>query len=102
VYLRQEIASYVGHGVSAENVILGNGSIELIYMITEAFDGKFNAVIPCRRFVNTKKLCYGGRRVIFVQLPFNFMLETENIKKAITDETKIVYICNPTALRHAL
>jgi threonine-phosphate decarboxylase len=94
--LRQEIASYVGHGVSAENIILGNGSIELIYMITEAFEGKFNAVIPVPSFSEYEKavLRVGGD-VIFVQLPFNFMLETENVKKAITDDTKIVYICNP-------
>jgi threonine-phosphate decarboxylase len=96
VDLKQEIAQYVGHGVAAENVILGNGSIELIYMITEAFEGKFKAVIPVPSFSEYEKavLRVGGD-VIFVQLPFNFMLETENIKKAITDDTKIVYICNP-------
>jgi threonine-phosphate decarboxylase len=94
--LRQEIASYVGHGVTADNIILGNGSIELIYMITETFQDKFNAVIPVPSFSEYEKavLRVGGD-VVFVQLPFNFMLETENVKKAITDDTKIVYICNP-------
>lgn len=32
---------------------------------------------------------------VFVQLPENFALETESIKKAIKDDTRIVYICNP-------
>ena len=96
VDLREEIAQYVGHGVTADNIILGNGSIELIYMITEAFQGKFKAVIPVPSFSEYEKavLRVGGE-VIFVQLPFNFALETENIKKAITEDTKIIYICNP-------
>ncbi len=28
---KEEIAKYVGHGVEEENLLLGNGSIELIY-----------------------------------------------------------------------
>jgi threonine-phosphate decarboxylase len=94
--LRQEIATYVGQGVNAENIILGNGSIELIYMITEAFQRPFKAVIPVPSFSEYEKavLRVGGD-VVFVQLPFNFVLETENVKKAITEDTKIIYICNP-------
>jgi threonine-phosphate decarboxylase len=94
--LRQEIASYVGQGVAAENIILGNGSIELIYMITEVFQPGFKAVIPVPSFTEYEKavLRVGGD-VIFVQLPFNFALDTETVKKAITDDTKIAYICNP-------
>jgi threonine-phosphate decarboxylase len=94
--LREEIAAYVGQGVGAENVILGNGSIELIYMITEIFGCAFKAVIPVPSFTEYEKavLRVGGD-VIFVQLPSNFALELDNIKKAITDDTKIIYICNP-------
>ncbi|MCW4010268.1 MAG: histidinol-phosphate aminotransferase family protein [Candidatus Bathyarchaeota archaeon] len=96
VSFREEIASYIGHGVGADNIILGNGSIELIYMVAEYFQCKFKAVIPVPSFSEYEKavLRVGGD-VIFVQLPSNFALELENIKKAITDDTKIVYICNP-------
>jgi threonine-phosphate decarboxylase len=101
--LRREIALYVGQGVGTENVILGNGSIELIYMITEAFQRPFKAVIPVPSFSEYEKavLRVGGD-VVFVQLPFNFTLEPENVKKAITDDTKIVYICNPHSPSGAL
>jgi threonine-phosphate decarboxylase len=96
VGLREEIASYVGQGTSSNNIILGNGSIELIYMITETFQGKFKAVIPVPSFSEYEKavLRVGGE-VIFVQLPFNFTLEPEKVMQAITDDTKIIYICNP-------
>ena len=35
VEFKEKIAKYVGHGVDEENIVLGNGSIELIYAITE-------------------------------------------------------------------
>jgi threonine-phosphate decarboxylase len=94
--LREAIAEYVGKGVGADNIILGNGSIELIYMITELFERGFKAVIPVPSFTEYEKavLRVGGD-VIFVQLPSNFAIEMDQIKKAVTDDTKIIYICNP-------
>ena len=96
VELREEVAAYVGHGVCVDNIILGNGSIELIYMITEALPPKFKAVIPVPSFTEYEKavLRVGGE-TIFVQLPENFELDTQAVKKAVTDDTKIIYICNP-------
>ena len=96
VELREEIAAYVGQGVEAENIILGNGSIELIYMVTEVIPRSFKAVIPVPSFTEYEKavLRVGGE-VIFVQLPDNFALDTESVKKAVTDDTRIIYICNP-------
>jgi len=96
VEFRKEIAEYVGHGVDAANVILGNGSIELIYMITEAFHHGFKAVIPIPSFTEYEKaaLRVGGEPV-FVKLPDDFALDVDVVKKAVTDNTRIVSICNP-------
>jgi threonine-phosphate decarboxylase len=96
VELRTEIADYVGHGVDASNIILGNGSIELIYMITEAFPCSFKAVIPIPSFTEYEKAALRvGGEPIFVKLPDNFELDVESVKKAVTDDTRIVSICNP-------
>jgi len=96
VDFRKEIAEYVGKGVTEENIVLGCGSIELIYMITEILKPPFKGIIPVPSFSEYEKavLRVGGD-VTFVQLPFYFNLETEKIKQAITDDTKIVYVCNP-------
>ena len=96
VELKIEIANYVGHGVDAGNIILGNGSIELIYMISEVFDCNFKAVIPVPSFTEYEKaaLRVGGEPV-FVQLPEDFALDVKAVKKAVTDDTRIMYICNP-------
>ena len=76
--------------LNQENLLLGNGSIELIYMITEILPKGFKALIPVPSFSEYEKaaLRVGGEPV-FLQLPENFALETEKIKKAITDDTKI-------------
>jgi threonine-phosphate decarboxylase len=75
---------------------LGNGSIELIYTITEILPRGFKAVIPVPSFSEYEKaaLRVGGEPV-FVQLPEDFALENDKIKKAITEGTKILCICNP-------
>jgi threonine-phosphate decarboxylase len=96
VEFRTEIAEYVGHGVDASNVILGNGSIELIYMITEVFPCGFKAVIPIPSFTEYEKaaLRVGGEPV-FVKLPSDFSLDVESVKETVTEDTRIVSLCNP-------
>jgi threonine-phosphate decarboxylase len=96
VEFKEEIAKYVSHGVRDENIVLGSGSIELIYAITEILPRGFKALIPVPSFSEYEKaaLRVGGEPV-FIQLPENFALETEKIKKAVTADTKILYVCNP-------
>ncbi len=96
IEFKEKIAKYVGHGVAAEKVILGNGSIELIYAISEVLPNCFNAVIPVPSFSEYEKAALRvGGKVIFVQLPEDFSLNNEEIKKAVTNETRILCICNP-------
>jgi threonine-phosphate decarboxylase len=96
VEFKAEIAKYVGHGVEEENIILGNGSIELIYTITEILPRGFKSLIPVPSFSEYEKAALRvGGEAVFVQLPENFALETEKIKRAVTGDTKIMCICNP-------
>lgn len=96
VEFREAIAEYVGHDVSADNILLGNGSIELIYMITEAMPQIFKAVIPIPSFSEYEKAALRvGGEVTFVQLQPDFSMDLEKIKAAVTNQTKIMCICNP-------
>ncbi|MCL2868304.1 MAG: histidinol-phosphate aminotransferase family protein [Candidatus Bathyarchaeota archaeon] len=98
VELCKHIAEYVNQpNVTSDNIILGNGSIELIYMITEIFSKtNFKAVVPVPSFTEYEKAALRlGGQTIYVQLPPDFSMENEKIKKAITPDTKIVSICNP-------
>ena len=55
VEFKEQIAKYVGNDVEAENLLLGNGSIELIYMITEILPKGFKALIPVPSFSEYEK-----------------------------------------------
>jgi threonine-phosphate decarboxylase len=96
VEFKEEIAKYVGNDIKQENILLGNGSIELIYMITEILPRGHKAVIPVPSFSEYEKatLRVSGEP-IFVQLPEDFSLNLDKIKKAVTDDTKIMCLCNP-------
>ncbi len=98
VELHKNIAEYVNQsGINADNIILGNGSIELIYMITEIFSKtNFKAVVPVPSFTEYEKAALRlGGQTVYVQLQQDFSMDNEKIKKAITPDTKIVSICNP-------
>ena len=96
VELKTEVANYVKCGVGPQNIILGNGSIELIYMLTEIFPAGFRAVIPVPSFTEYEKAALRVHgEVIFVKLPEDFDLDIESVEKAVTNGTRIVYICNP-------
>jgi histidinol-phosphate/aromatic aminotransferase/cobyric acid decarboxylase-like protein len=100
VEFKSAIAKYVGHNVRTENILLGNGSIELIYLITELLSKPFKAVIPVPSFSENEKAALRlGGEIQFVKLPQNFALEMEKIKAAVTEDTKIMCICNLIVLR---
>jgi threonine-phosphate decarboxylase len=95
VELRKEIAEYVGD-VSPENIILGNGSTELIYMVPEFFSPNFEAIIFVPSFTEYEKATLRARgKPIFVKLPKDFSLNPESIKKVVTSKTRIIFVCNP-------
>jgi threonine-phosphate decarboxylase len=96
VEFKEKIAEYVGHGVKKENIVLGDGSIELIYAIASILPNGSKALIPIPSFSEYEKAALRvGIKVDFLQLPENFALENEKIKSAVTPQTKILSICNP-------
>ncbi len=93
-YLRQALAGR--HGVTADHLVLGNGSNDLIELIVRAFlrPGE-EAVIPHPSFVVYPMIVQaaGGIRVV-VTLK-DHRLDLEAMARAITPMTKVVFIANP-------
>ena len=93
-YLRQALARR--HGLTADHVILGNGSNDLIELMARAFlrPGE-EAVIPHPSFVVYPMIvqAVGGIRVV-VTLK-DQRLDLEAMARAITPMTKMVFIANP-------
>jgi histidinol-phosphate aminotransferase len=93
-YLRQALAGR--HSLSADHIILGNGSNDLIELVVRAFlRAGEEAVIPHPSFVVYPMVVQasGGIRVVVTLKEQR--LDLEAMARAITPMTKLVFIANP-------
>jgi threonine-phosphate decarboxylase len=95
IELKKEISEYV-KGVNPENIIVGNGSIELIYIFAEYFSPSFKAVIPVPSFTEYEKaILRAGGEPVMVKMPEDFSLDVGKLEKVVSDGARIVFVCNP-------
>jgi histidinol-phosphate aminotransferase len=94
VYLREAIARRLGLG--SENIILGNGSNEIIEFIGHAFlDRGDEVIVPEYAFIAYKLIAqlFDARTI---ETPTaNFQPDLQAMLNAITPKTKIIFIANP-------
>ena len=93
--LRQAIASHFG-GISKNNVVVGNGSTELMYLFAEAFMRKGEvALIPAPTFGEYESAVRKtGETPKFVKLDRDFNVDAEAFNCEMNG-AKIVFLCNP-------
>lgn len=83
-------------GISSDNIVLGNGSDEIIEMLTTAFlvPGD-EVIIPAPSFlmyeISAKS---AGAKLLFVPLR-SLSIDLDAIAEAITDKTRLIFLCNP-------
>lgn len=86
------------YDVNSEQIIIGNGADELITLISETFlEEGDEIIIPSPSFSEYE---FGadlmGAKVVSVPLiALNFEYDMLSILNAITDNTKIIYLCSP-------
>jgi histidinol-phosphate aminotransferase len=93
-YLRQAIAKK--HGFTPDHIMLGNGSNDLIELVVRAFMRPGDeAVVPHPSFVVYPMIvqAVGGVRVMVMLREYR--LDLDAMARAITPQTKIVFIANP-------
>jgi threonine-phosphate decarboxylase len=93
--LCQAIASHFD-GLSKNNVIVGNGSTELMYLFAETFMKKGDtALIPAPTFGEYESaIRKTGEKPKFVMLDKNFNIDATVFKREMVG-AKIVFLCNP-------
>lgn len=94
--LREAISRYLGE-VGVDNVIVGNGSTELIYLFCEVFMERGDlALIPEPTFGEYERAVkkVGGKPVC-VSLGSDFRVDAKRLLKKITPPIKAVFLCNP-------
>lgn len=92
--LRQTIADY--YKLTKDNVIVGNGSTELMYLFAETFMKKGDtAVIPAPTFGEYENAVRKtGEEIKFVKMNKNFNIDESDLKREMSG-AKIVFLCNP-------
>jgi histidinol-phosphate aminotransferase len=93
-YLRSALAEKLGFG--RENIILGNGSNEIIEFLGHAFLKSGDDVVTTRHAFIAYKLTAQlfGARILETEVP-NFAQDLDAVLNAITPKTKIIFIANP-------
>lgn len=88
-------------GVEPNNVVVGNGSTELIYLFNEVFlENGYEAVIPVPSFSEYKAAIerFGGNMLFLKCDPSkNFQLNIGELERTISKKTRIIFLCNPNS-----
>jgi histidinol-phosphate aminotransferase len=93
-YLKSKLSEK--YGVPLDQIILGNGSNELIELIIRTFLSPGEHVVQAfPTFLVYEKIVKGaGGRMTSVPL-LNLRVDLDKMEAALTPETKVVFICNP-------
>jgi histidinol-phosphate aminotransferase len=93
-YLKARLAQKIG--LKTQNLVLGNGSDELIDIVIKTFveDGQ-NIVTAKQTFVEYEIISkINNKKIVTVPLK-NFTFDLEAMKRAVNNKTKLVFIANP-------
>ncbi|MCL2359987.1 threonine-phosphate decarboxylase CobD [Candidatus Bathycorpusculum sp.] len=93
--LRQTIAGQFS-GVTKDNIVVGNGSTELMYLFAEAFLKRGEkALMAAPTFGEYERAVRKtGESVKFMRLDKSFQIDVDAFKREMTG-CKLIFICNP-------
>lgn len=94
-YLKAKLARALG--LKEENLIFGNGSDEIIALAIKTFLNDTEEVVIAKPTFLIYEIATQAHnaKVKFVPLTKNFKYDLKEMKKAVTPNTKIVFIANP-------
>lgn len=92
IELRQEIAKY--NNTNLENVVVGNGATEVLFLYMKAIEGKKVLIISPTFAEYERAAKSAGKIVNYFPYEKDYSLDIEKLNKFLTDED-IVVLCNP-------
>lgn len=94
-YLKKKIAESLG--LAEDMVLVGNGSDEVITLAMKAFVGEGEEVVIARPTFLIYEIAsqIQGARIKFIPLTKDFRYDLKEMRKAVSDDTKMVFIANP-------
>jgi histidinol-phosphate aminotransferase len=93
--LRQKLGEKAG--LTADHVVLGNGSTDVINFVTHTFVAPGEeAIIPVPTFpMYEARIKIAGGIAVQIPMASGFYWDMDAIFKAITPKTKLIFICSP-------
>jgi histidinol-phosphate aminotransferase len=91
------LATYNGNGLSESNFVVGNGATDILRMIAQAFIFDGGESIVCSTTFPLFALLatmYGGD-VVSVDPDPGYQMDLTAMANAVTDRTRIVWLCSP-------
>ncbi|SHJ82287.1 histidinol-phosphate aminotransferase [Alicyclobacillus tolerans] len=95
-YLRDAIAQY--HGCEKDAVLVGNGSDEIIRLLSETFlspDDEVIVTFPSFSQYRAGALLMGAKVVTVPLEAESFRFDPERLLEAVNPRTKLLYVCSP-------
>ncbi|MBA3424734.1 MAG: aminotransferase class I/II-fold pyridoxal phosphate-dependent enzyme, partial [Rubrobacter sp.] len=93
--LREAIAG-ANPGVAPENIVVGNGSSEVLVDLMQTLERPGEVVVPWPSFpFYVSSASVVGLRVQKAELDANHKADLDALLSAVTDETRAVILCNP-------
>ncbi len=86
-----------GAGLTADHVVLGDGSTDVINFVVHTFIAPGEeAIIPVPTFpMYAARVGVAGGKVVSVPMQSNFYWDVERMLKAVTPATKLIFVCSP-------
>lgn len=85
------------HGIDSDMFVFGTGSDGLIELLCKTFiEPGDEAIVPCPSFsLYETNVTASNGTAVKVPLDSNFTMDLNAMKNAITDKTKMIWLCNP-------
>ncbi|KAA9393615.1 histidinol-phosphate transaminase [Kocuria coralli] len=96
--LREELAQYLGHGLTAENIWAANGSNEILQQLMQAFGGPGRSVLSFVPTYSMYPILSAGTNTAFIpgQRARDFTLPPESAAEQVREhQPSIVILCSP-------
>ncbi|MFO7815445.1 MAG: threonine-phosphate decarboxylase CobD [Halanaerobiales bacterium] len=93
--LKDQIAEK--YGLKKENYIIGNGAVELIYILVKVFNPE-QSIVLAPTFSEYEKALHTVDSLInyhYLKKENKFKLKIEELKKDLTEEIDLFFLCNP-------
>ncbi len=93
--LREKLADF--YGMKEQEIVLGNGSDELIHLLTFAFLRTGDEVLIAHPSFAMYKISVeaAGARAVRVELDSDLKIDLNALSEALTSKTRMVILCNP-------